>query len=122
MDSGHGLRHGGSMSMSPRALTAVAVLTAVLAGRVSAQYPPDAAPLAGLGGAGPFYAGGQPDFGPGPMPGGPPGMMPGAPMMGGPGMVEGPVLATDSLGGAGGAHGPRAWFGAEYLLYWTKHA
>lgn len=94
--------------MSARALATFAVLTVVVAGsagRASAQYPPDAAPV----GPGSAYVGGQP------------GMMPGMPM-GEPGMYEGPALATDSLGNSGGSHGPRAWIGAEYLLYWTKDA
>ncbi len=98
------------MSMSPRVVTAVAVLTAALAGsagRASAQYPPEAGPQGG-------QFGGYP---------GAPGMMPGGPT-GDPGFAEGPSLPTDSLGspGGGGAHGPRAWVGAEYLLYWTKDA
>jgi hypothetical protein len=90
-----------------RTLAAIAVLAA-LAGRAPAQYPPDAAPLGG-GGA---FVGFQGEPMP-PMAGMPP--MGGMPLEGGP--VSGPVLATDSLGAA---HGPRAWFGVEYLLYWTK--
>ena len=88
-----------------RTLAAIAVLAA-LAGRAPAQFPPEAAPLS-PGGA---YVGLQPGVPPGPMM---PPMAEGMPF-------EGPVLATDSLGSAGGAHGPRAWFGVEYLLYWTK--
>jgi hypothetical protein len=93
---------------------AAAALLAVFAEPASAQLPPEAAPLGAPGAA---FVGLQPDFTPMPMPG------PGMPMPG-PAVYEGPVLATDSLGsvGSGGARGPRAWFGTEYLLYWTKDA
>jgi hypothetical protein len=99
------------MRKSTRALTAAAVLTVLLAGpssRAAAQFPPDAAPLSRpVDGFAP----------PGMMPGGPPGT---------PYVVDGgaPMMATDSLGSVAGgaAHGSRAYFGVEYLLYWTKHA
>ena len=102
------------MSVSARALATFAVLAGVVAGsagRATAQFPPEAGPV----GPGSAYVGGQP----GTMPGGQPGVMPPSE----PATYEGPTLATDSLGyTGGGSHGPRAWIGAEYLLYWTKDA
>ncbi|MFO0806860.1 MAG: BBP7 family outer membrane beta-barrel protein [Gemmataceae bacterium] len=102
------------MLSTSRKLAAAAFLAA-FAPPASAQMPPEAAPLGAPGAA---FVGFQPDTAPMPMPGGP-----GLPMSG-PATYEGPVLATDSLGSvrAAGSHGPRAWFGAEYLLYWTKDA
>jgi len=90
------------MSTPSRALVAVAVLTGLWAGPAAAQSPPDAMPLGGF--APPAFGPAMAAAGADPMP------------------MEAPVLATDTLGSAIGAHGPRAWFGVEYLLYWTKDA
>jgi hypothetical protein len=94
--------------MPPRAVTAVALLTAALAGPVAAQPP---AP-------GPAYP--APGMAPTAMPpGGYPAYPPG---QGYP--ANGPGLPTDSLGAAPGGtsdpFGPNCWAGVEYLFYRAK--
>lgn len=92
------------MSTPSRALVAFALAAALgvgSAGRAAAQYPPDTLPPAFA-----LQQGAAPGMAPSPVD---------AP-------YTGPVLATDTLGNSMGAHGPSAWFGAEYLLYWTKDA
>lgn len=99
--------------MSARKLAA-AVLTAALAGPASAQMPPAPLPLGG--GAGPG------------MPAGPiaPGYPPGAdfapPGMGYPSGGCPPGFPGGPLDDVGQIRGPKAWIGAEYLVYWTKNA
>ena len=123
--------------MSARAITAVAVLTAALAGqtgRAAAQPLPDVqpAPPAGSavglshvsGGYGPPagnpYAAPMAPTGPAVMPA--QGAFPMGPVMD-PGIPVDSGFPTDGLGDSSGtAHGPRGWIGAEYLLYWTKRA
>src|SRR5207249_4664533 len=110
--------------MPPRAFTAVALLTATLAGPAAAQ------PAPGPADTGPFFPTFQPTApgyaavpGPAPyatVPGGmPPGYPPGAAYPG-----PGPALPTDSLGGAvrgaTDAFGPNCWVGVEYLFFRSK--
>jgi hypothetical protein len=112
--------------MSPRVFTAV--LAAALAGSSGsalAQSPPEAAPV------GRSTAGGPPSFGI--TPGEPviapiqavapaPPATPAPPPALDPAASYGPALPTDSLMSGGLARGPKAWVGAEYLIYWTKDA
>lgn len=94
----------------PRPLAAAAVLTLALAGTAAAQGNP----------ANPFYP--EPVGGPGVMPAQAMGPMYGGPPPGGP-VDYGRGLPTDGLGDPhGGAGGPTCWVGAEYLLWWTRHA
>jgi hypothetical protein len=122
--------------MAPRALAAVAVWTAALAGQAAGQAPlapggppPPAgfarvgepAPLApaSMAPGNPYFAGGpamMPMIDPVGMP--PPG---GAPVGPPPGYA-GPPLPTDDLAYPGGPRGPQCWVGVDYLLYWTRHA
>jgi len=106
--------------MSPRVLTAAAVLTAALAGRASAQYPP---PGSGATPGGfPTAPGDNPYFGaPTPPAFAPPPSDYPIPVEEGT-YVPGAVLATESPGIGGTRRGPRGWVGAEYLFYWTKDA
>lgn len=101
--------------MSARKLAAAA-LTAALAGPASAQMPPSPLPLGG--GAGPQFGGM-----PGPVP---PGMPPGPdyapPGMGYPSGGCPPGFPGGPLDDVGQIRGPKAWIGAEYLVYWTKDA
>lgn len=117
--------------MPPRAITAVAVLATAFVGftgPVAGQSPPEAAPVGrALGGFGPneafHYGSGPVEPAIAPIQGvAPPTPAPGsgAPVPD-PTISYGPSLPTDSLMG-GMARGPKAWLGAEYLIFWTKNA
>jgi hypothetical protein len=115
--------------MPPRPHAAAAVLTLALAGTAAAQgnpanpYFPDAVggpavlpaqavgPMPAPGGA--FPVGPPPG---GPMPGGP------MPMPGGPMPIGEHAWSPDGVGDHAAPWGPTCWFGAEYLLWWTRHA
>jgi hypothetical protein len=115
--------------MPPRAFTAVALLTAALAGTVAAQ------PAPGPADTGPFFPTIQPPApgfsaapGPAPVTATPGGYPVGGPAAAYPPGVAypgpGPALPTDSLGGAVGgttdAFGPNCWVGVEYLFFRSK--
>ena len=102
--------------MSARKLAAAALLTAALAGPASAQLPPAPLPLGGGAGAGP------PPMGP-IAPGLPPGADYAPPGMGYPagGYMAGGGCPPGALDDVGQIRGPKAWIGAEYVVYWTKN-
>ncbi len=105
--------------MTPRAIVAVAVWTAALTGPAFAQVPaPAPAGFANVSDAAPAW---NPNVAMNPYAGGPQQAQYATPADAG---MYGSVLPTDGLtdSALGAARGPKAWVGAEYLLFWTKDA